>query len=256
MKIEKIQKTKNGKYKIALQNEQILTTYDDVILEHGLLYHPEIDENTLKQLQLDTAYYDLYHKVVSYILKRLRSEKEIREYLYKLKAEPQEIDKIITNLKTTGLVNDKIFTHAYIYDKLHLTNIGPKKIEHDLEQLGIESTLIKQEIDKIEEDLVYKKIEKIISKKIKNNHKYSSMMLKEKLLQELSQLGYDYNMIQSILETVDTSNNLLEKEFEKIYTKYSKKYTNIELKNKIKQKLYQKGYELREIESLLENINT
>ena len=43
MKIEKIQKLKNNKYKIKLDSGDIINTYDDVILNNSLLFNKEID---------------------------------------------------------------------------------------------------------------------------------------------------------------------------------------------------------------------
>ena len=42
MKIEKIQKLKNNKYKIKLDSGDIINTYDDVILNNSLLFNKEM----------------------------------------------------------------------------------------------------------------------------------------------------------------------------------------------------------------------
>ena len=39
MKIEKIQKLKNNKYKIKIDSGDIINTYDDVILNNSLLFN-------------------------------------------------------------------------------------------------------------------------------------------------------------------------------------------------------------------------
>ena len=38
MKVSKIKKTKSGKYKIVLDNQESLELYDDVILKNNILY--------------------------------------------------------------------------------------------------------------------------------------------------------------------------------------------------------------------------
>ena len=57
MKVEEIKKLKSGKYKVKIDGESI-TTYDDVILENHLLFHKDITEEELGQIQLDHAYAD------------------------------------------------------------------------------------------------------------------------------------------------------------------------------------------------------
>ena len=47
MKIEKIQKLKNNKYKIKLDSGDIINTYDDVILNNSLLFNTGYGNNLL-----------------------------------------------------------------------------------------------------------------------------------------------------------------------------------------------------------------
>ena len=46
MKIEKIKKS-GRKYKIVLENKDTITTYDDVIINNGLLYNKNINKCTM-----------------------------------------------------------------------------------------------------------------------------------------------------------------------------------------------------------------
>ncbi len=48
------------------------------------------------------------------------------------------------------------------------------------------------------------------------------------------------------------NNDILEKQYNKLYTKFSKKYTGNELYKRIKQSLYQKGFNIEEINNLIE----
>ena len=47
MKIEKISRMKNGKYKIELEGQEKLVTFDDVILKNSLLFDKSIDNNLM-----------------------------------------------------------------------------------------------------------------------------------------------------------------------------------------------------------------
>ena len=50
MKIEKIKKTKSGKYILELDNNEKITTYDEVILNNNLLFNKEIDCNLFNKI--------------------------------------------------------------------------------------------------------------------------------------------------------------------------------------------------------------
>lgn len=251
MKIEKIKQTKNGKYKIELDNKDAITTYGDVILKNDLLFHQEVDLETLNNLYKDTNYYDIYNKAIKYITKKLRSEKELRNYL---KDYEIDIDKIVSDLKKIGLINDDMFASSYVNDRLYLSNDGPKKIESSLLEHNIDANLIENLLSK--KDTEFKeKLNKIILKKIKSNTKYSSLILKQKLVFDLINQGYNK---EDIIELFDSNevNNTISYSYDKLYKKLSLKYSDKELIMNIKNKLYQKGYSLSEINEIIDKKNS
>lgn len=256
MKIEQIKKNKSGKYTLKLDNNERIVTYDDVILKNGLLYHKEINNSLLENLYKDTYYYDIYNKVIKLISTRLRSVHEIREYLNKNNLKDEDKNKIINKLIEIGLLNDLVFAKAYASDKLYLSNYGPNKIYNDLKEHQIDDDIIHDVIDSLNSDDIKEKLIKLISKKIKNNHKYSNYILKQKIVNELYSNGFPKNMIIDVYESLEVNDNSnLEREYNKLYGKYSKKFDGYELLKKIKEKLYQKGFDINEINSFINEKN-
>lgn len=252
MQINKIVKMKDNKYKIIVDGESIVT-YDNVILENDLLYKKSIDNNLYKKILLDTSYYDIYNKTVKYILKRRRSEKEIRKYLNKFDISNNDIERIINKLKDVRLINDREYCKAYINDKLYLSKEGINKIKEDLIGEDISIDVIEEELKNIDESLFNERLEKLIIKKINSNKKYSNSYLKQKIMSEMIGLGYNKDIILNILENnLKSDNGILEHEFNKVYDKLKSKYNGYELENKVKQKLMQKGFSVGEINILLQ----
>ena len=96
MKIKKYIKVGSNKYKVILSDDTSLVLYEDVILKFNLLLEKEI-----KDLNLVLSYnekFSLYDKVLGYISKRTRCEKEIRNYLSKHTSNQDDIDNIINKL--------------------------------------------------------------------------------------------------------------------------------------------------------------
>lgn len=252
MKINEIKKTKSGKYKVKIDDE-IFTTYDDVLLKNNLLYKKNIDISIYEQMQKDHVYYDAYNKTISYILKKIRSSIEIRNYLDKFPISLSDKEKIMEHLIDIGLINDFKYVHSYINDNIYLSNDGPYKIREHLLSLDIDENIISEEMSRIDDDIIEKKAKKLIEKKMKSNHKYSMYQLKQKILLDMINRGYGRDMTVSILDKYKEDDNiLLEKEFEKIYSKLCKKYAGLELKNKLRQKMYAKGFNLDIINNLIE----
>lgn len=250
MKIEKIKKLKSGKYKLELDNDQSIITYDDVILKNNLLYNKEIDNDKLNELYKDNTYYDTYNKVVKMISKRLRSEKEISDYLEKNNVIDK--DKIISRLKSVNLINDTNFAKAYLYDRLYLSKDGVSKIQSDLIDYGINDNIISDLLSNLDEAIIDEKLEKIVIKKIKSNSNKSNYLLKQKIIYDLINLGYDKEKIVYYFDKniTDDSSAIL-KEYNKLFKKLSLKYSDDKLKCEIKNKLFQKGYSSYEIDKII-----
>lgn len=252
MLITKIEKLRDNKYKIIIDNEKI-TTYDNVILENNLLYKKCVDSDLYNKILKETKYYDVYNRIVKYILKRRRSEKEIRDNLLKYDLSNVEIDKIILKLKDIKLINDVEYCKAFINDNIYLSKNGINKIKKDLLDKNISADIIENSLNDVDMDIFDERLEKIIMKKINSNKKYSKTLIRQKILNEMINLGYDKNKILDILENnLVNDNNIIKKEFDKVYIKLSKKYSGVELLKKSKQKMLAKGFNLDEINNLLQ----
>ena len=253
MKINKVEKLKDGKYKIYFDDEFIIT-YDNVILENNLLYKKEIDDSLYSKMILDTKYFDQYNKVVKYILKRRRSEKEVIEYINKYfeDLKEEDINKIIIKLKQTNLINDLEYCKAFINDKINLGKLGINKIRIELLGQNIPIEIIEQELSNVDRDILNLRLEKMIKKRINSNRKYSNNHLRQKLLSEMINLGYSKDIIQELIDkNLKDEETILKEEFLKSYKIFSKKYEGDALYNMIRKKLLSKGFELYKINELI-----
>ena len=109
MKINKFKKVGTNKYKIYFDND-ILTVYEDVILKYNLLYKKDIDDDLLHEINKDNFKASIYDTAIKYISIRMRSVKELREYLTKKKFECKNIDEVIDRLLHENILNDSIIS--------------------------------------------------------------------------------------------------------------------------------------------------
>ena len=247
MKVSKIIKDKSNKYKVIIDgNEYIL--YDDVLLKYSLGLKNEIDKSTLDELLSYNDFLTYYYMSLKYIQNRLRCEKEVRTYLSKKNVDKNIIDKVIEKLYKDSYLNDYVYIKSYINDCLNLSDKGPLKIKQELIKLDLDISLIEDTLDSIISKVdINKRIENIISKKIKLNKDKGSNYLKRKILFSLVNLGYNKEVILSVLNSISFNDSeLIKKEREKAYNKYSKKYSGYELDLKVKSYLYRKGFNLGE----------
>lgn len=247
MIIKKIKKLKNGRYQIEFESGEKIVTYDEVILKYNLLYKKELDIHELNEINKGNDYYSVYNDLIKYLTKKVHSKKEYFKYIEKYNLSLKDKERLTKELENIKLLDDNRFLKAFVSDKFYLTNDGPLKIKKELLQHNIEEDLISDELSKIPEEDLLNKVNKLISKRIKNI-KSSSYMIRQKIYYDMNMLGYSNNLIDICLnDEIDDLNNL-ERDFNKYYNAYYKKETDTnKLYYKIKQKLYQKGYSLEEI---------
>lgn len=193
MQIIKYTKKGNGNYDILLDNNKKITLSEDLILKNNLLYKKEVDPYLLEELLTENIKYDIYNKCVKYISIRLRSINEIKEYMKRLNADEETINNTIDRLLKNNLLNDEVFTKAFIQDKLNFTTMGPYRIEQELKRQHIDNTIISKYLYNIDKDILITKINKQINKLIKSNKKKDN--LKNKIYKNLISLGYSNDMI-------------------------------------------------------------
>ena len=243
MKIKKLKKLKNGKYKLELDNGNTITTYDNVIIDNMLFNDKELNNEILSKISINNNFYDIYYKIVKMISNRWRSEKEILDYLEKNEVDSKNQKKVIDELNKNGFINDLRYAMAYANDAVSLKKNGPYKISDDLKKLGIKDTIINEVIEKLDYELINENLINIIVKRNKMNKTNSLYQLKNKLNNELTRLGYASSEINKKLNSLLTEDkDVYKKEYERLYKKYSKKYSGNELKYKLKQAMYQKGF--------------
>lgn len=252
MKLISIKKCGKSKYKILFENDKVVNVYDNVILKNNILFKKEIDDDLLEKIEKENDIEDTYYKTINFISKKIRSKKEICEYLDKLEITLELKEQIIKRLESNFLINDEMYAKAYIHDKFYLSNDGPYKIKSNLLHNNISNSIIDKLICEIDQEEIKQKLEKIIVKKIRGNSNKSNYVLKQKILLDMINLGYDKYDIEEIINNNLSTNQsiVIQKEYDKLYRKLSFKYSDGELLKRIYCKLRQKGFSDSEIKNI------
>ena len=248
MKILKYKKTSRGRYKVTLDSDEIIL-YEDVIIKNDFLLRKNVDTFLLDKVLNENILYEAYDLALGYIETRLRTDKEIIKYLEKKGYNTNTISDVLNRLKSNNLINEVKYVEAYTNDKINLSSYGPFKIKRDLSDLGISIEVIENYLNTIDDEVWSNKLDKIIDKKVKSMKNKSLYMIKNKLRADLTILGFDKDMINLKLNSLDKNDeDSLKKEMEKAYNKYSKKYEGDALKMQIKNHLYKKGFITSDVE--------
>ncbi len=247
-KIDAVKKLKKI-VQLTVKNE----TYDiepEMYLKFHLREGLELEEKVWKELITENDYLK-YYKLGIIKLKKMLTRYEMKNYLISLGASEGVVKQVISKYDEKRYLDDLLYTKDYIQMKKY--QYGPLVLEHQLRDKGIDFDLIHEEIDKIDEhEILSHQIPKKLTS-IKNKPKRQALLnVKTHFIRN----GYSNQVVSSILEkTADQYQGdelkLIQKDYDKLYLRLSKKLSGYELKSSIKEKLYQKGYQLEDIQKVL-----
>ena len=243
MKILKKKKKKNGQYELQLESSEVLSLYEEVILNFELLLKKSIDDKEKEQILLLNQEYDVYYMALKSLKSRFKSTKDLRDSLTKKEYPLEYIDKAIDKLTRQGYLDDRSFAKAYINQQMITTSKGPKKLAQELLSKGVSLDIIDDELVVFTKDMQVEKINKVATRLIKSNRSRGGVVLKKKIMMDLQNLGYSSSTVSSVVATLDFGDvsEIQKREYDKLYRRLSRKYSGKELEYKIKEKLYQKG---------------
>lgn len=252
MQIIKFKKIGKSKYKLCFENTELIL-HEDLILKYNLLSKRNLDSSQIEILLKENMFYDAYESALRLLSVKVRTKKELETLLEKKNYDKSIIDKVILKVTEEGYINDNKYIELYVNDKVNLSTDGPIKIKNNLLKNELDINYIDKVLGSISDDIWKEKIQKIIDKKSKVN-KNSSYVFKNKIINYLTNLGYEKNMIYEVLSNNNfNDNDNYKKELDKIRKKYSKKYSGSELEFKIKKYMYSKGYSYERVSDNYEN---
>ena len=195
LKIEKYEKVGKSKYRLYLDNGEVIDTYDEIILKNDLLLKKELDNYLYQKIITESNIQEHYNACIKYIGVRIRSVKEIRDYLKRKNVFDEDIDYIIDKLTKDKFLDDNHFCECFIKDKLKFTTMGEYKIIYELKKHNISEDIVTKNKYLITDEILIEKIDKIINKHINSNHKLDKQKLRNKLYNHLLNLGYTSSLV-------------------------------------------------------------
>ena len=178
----------DGKYTFSLSESELIRT--------GVHSGQELTKAELEKFK-DTSKLDkVYGLVLNLVVRRPRSEREIRDYLRRKGHDEEVATTILNKLSNNGLVDDAAFAKSWVENRRLLKPTSLRKLKLELRQKGISDDIMQQvlaaddttDIDTLKEMIVRKR----------RQTKYQD---NEKLMQYLARQGFNYSDIKSLLES-------------------------------------------------------
>ena len=253
-KITSIKKGKKNTYLITTSKNETISFFDDLIVKYHILPKKEITEDELNLWKKENSKLESYYQGIHYLSIKMRTKKEIRQYLSKNNYDKETIEKTIQKMEQEGFLNEENYIQAYINDAFRFSNDGPLKLKQKLWKEELSEKKIEEGINQIETEQWLLKLEKLMQKKANSKHTDGLKKWKQKCMNYFYQLGYSLEWIEEISNRINWTEDekTIEREYEKLKQKWSRKLKGETLILQIKKKLYEKGFQKEQIEDLIQ----
>lgn len=191
----------DGKYRFSLDFLQVG--------ELGIKIGQEYTEAEIVALEEESQYGKLYNRALEHALMRPRSQREMKDYLYrktrdsltktgqiKKGVSPALTERVFEKLVSKGYIDDQKFARFWIENRNLRKGSSMRRLSAELSAKGVDRTIIESllgETDRSDED----EIKKIIDKK---RPRYDD---DQKIMAYLARQGFSYDDIKSALDDYD-----------------------------------------------------
>lgn len=260
-KITKIttQKKSTNRYNIFIDEVYAFSVDEDTLIKEHLHKGQQLTTEDINRIQQTETRQQAYLLGVNYISYRMRSCKELYQYLQKKEVDPFIIDMTMERLIQEQILDDNMFANAFVKDRILLTSKGPNVIKKELMEKGISPSIIENVLQQYTREIQFEKVYKFAKKEFRKKSKHPFKKRKEQITRTLMRKGFANDVIASAIAEIpvemddEMENEKLVKQGEKLYRKLEKKYEGYELQERLRASLYQKGFAMERINKFVEN---
>ena len=191
-----------GRYNIFVDGHYSFSLDEFQLVQYSLHSGQEIDETKLAELQAESDFGKNYIRAVDLISRRLRSEREIRDYARRKQWDRDNTERVIARLYDRGYLNDLVFAQAFVRSRQSSRKYSRRRIERDLVNKGISHRIIQQALD--EEAGMADDNDALTNLVAKKYHRYDDI---NKLKAYLARAGFRYDDINRAIKQYHEQQN-------------------------------------------------
>ncbi len=186
----KLKSKNNSNIFIVETNMGEYTFFSDVVVKYSLS-EKEIEDDVFYTALKESEVLIATNLAMKYLGSRLKTEKQLREYLLKKNFSLDSIDEVLSKLKEYKLIDDT--EYAKIYIRSNRQN-SKTRLKQKLIQSGVDKNFIDNALDDIDDyESCLQNAKKFFKNKMVNKENC------EKLTRRLQYMGYAWDTIKKVL---------------------------------------------------------
>lgn len=189
----KLKSKNNPNVFLCLTDTGEFELHSDIIVKCGIKVGDFDDEKFYSSVQ-ESSEIIAFNLTTKYISSKLKTEQQIKDYLYKKNYHKQTVDVVIEKLKEYKIIDDKNYAETYARSN---PNFSKNKLKQKLFASGIKSQIVDDSLTEVDDLSSCKKhAEKYLRNKIVDKPTI------EKLIRRLQGMGYAWDTIKSTLNAL------------------------------------------------------
>lgn len=196
MKITDIkqQVKRQDRYSIYVDGKYSFSLSENELMQQRLTVGQELNKQSFEEIKQTAVEDKAYMQAVELILRRKRSKWEMEQYLKKKSYNYNTVNKILNTLSNQGLLDDKVFSAAWVASRRLLKHTSKRRLWQELKQKRVPDDIIESTLEADETD-EKKVLAEIVAKK-KTQSRYQD---KQKLMAYLIRQGFNYGDVRDVL---------------------------------------------------------
>ncbi len=201
------------RFNIFLDGKFAFGADEDLLVEKRLIVGKQLDTSEVEEILFEAEVGKLMERMYGLLSRRMRSEREIRDYIKKLniknKISNKELvsdlatESLINKLKQKGLINDLEFAKAWV--EARSKKKSKRAIQAELFKKGIDRDII-EEVMSDEKGVMSQNEEgiatKLLEKKLDRWKNLAPFEKKKKMYEFLARRGFDYEVIKTCIKQI------------------------------------------------------
>ncbi len=164
--------------------------HSDIIVKAGIKIGG-LDDEKFHIAVRESSEIIAFNLATKYISSKLKTEQQIKDYLYKKEFHKQTVDSVIEKLKEYKIIDDKNYAETYARSN---PNFSKNKLKQKLFASGVKSQIVDESLTEVDDLSSCKKnAEKFLRNKVIDKPTI------EKLIRRLQSMGYTWDTIKSTL---------------------------------------------------------
>ena len=248
-----VQKRNSERYNVFLLDKgkeyYAFSVDEKTLIDFQLRKGMELEQGTIEQIKEKDFQAKAYNMSIRYLSYRMRTKKEIIEYLMKKEMDEEVIYQVLTKLEEEGLLDDSAFADAFVRTRINTSTKGPQLIKRELLQKGVSEAEAAASLEMYTYEKQLDKLTKLVVKTYKPTSKKSYQEQIRSMKVSFLQKGFGAEVIQEAITEAQLEKDeeqeyeTLKIQGEKLVRKYSRKDTGFLLQQKVKAGLYRKGFD-------------